>query len=153
MPTFQCGKFRVWFGTDNAPAPIGPVPRGGEYAVRVGVLPRDADIVLRIRYRRQGGTWMFLPAGALPGADGEGPQYYEGIFRDLAPGAVIEYTVQCQHHGQRIEATDSTTVSFENREGRSDYSRQHRLLAAVNGGRAARIRTADRPSNARPTLR
>jgi hypothetical protein len=113
MPTFQCGEFRVWFGTDDAPAPTGAVPRGGEQAVRVGVLPRDSDIVVRIRYRRQGGSWMSLPTRALPATGDDGPQYYEGRFGDLAPGVVIEYTVQCQLQGRNIEPSDSATVSFE----------------------------------------
>src|SRR5689334_13970631 len=112
MPTLQCGQFRVWFGTDDAPAPQGSVPRGGEQVVRVGVLPRDADLVLRIRYRRQGGTWMSLPAQSVPGTD-DGPQYYEGIFRDLAPGTVIEFTVQCLHQGRLVGADDSATLTFE----------------------------------------
>lgn len=80
MPTVQCGEFRVWFGTDDAPAPVGSVPRGGEQAVRVGVLPRDSDIVVRIRYRRQGGSWMSLPTRALPGTGDDGPQYYEVLL-------------------------------------------------------------------------
>src|SRR5262249_36920872 len=50
---------------------------------------------------------------ALPGAGDDGPQYYEGTFGDLAPGAVIEYAVQCQLQGRNIEPSDSTTLSFE----------------------------------------
>jgi len=113
MPTLRCGEIRIWFGTDDAPAPSGTVPHGGEVAVRVGVLPDDPELTVRIRYRRQSGTWMTLPTRTLPREGTETPRYYEGTFRDLAPGTIIEYTVQCQRKGRVVAPTEAKTLSFE----------------------------------------
>jgi len=113
MPTLQCGDYRVWFGTDDAPAPSGAIPHARELTARVGVLPDDPQLMVRIRYRRQGGAWMTLPTRALPKQGDETPRYYDGVFRDLAPGAVIEYTVQCQRAGRVLEASAMHTLKFE----------------------------------------
>lgn len=114
MTTLECGSFSIWFGTDDAPAPLGTIPYiGGEVVVRIGVMPDDPQLTIRIQYRRLGGTWMTLPTHALPQQGDETPRYYEGVFRDLAPGTAIEYTVQCQQAGRIIKASETKTLRFE----------------------------------------
>ena len=113
MPTLECGEFRIWFGTDDAPAPSGSIPRGDQVAVRIGVLPDDPQLTIRIRYRRQSGTWMMLPAQALPRESEGSPRYFEGVFPGLAPGTSIEYGVQCQRAGKLIKSGEVSTLTFE----------------------------------------
>src|SRR5258706_8436848 len=113
MPTLSCGDYRIWFGTDDAPAPSGTVPSGDEVPVRVGVSPPDPELTITVQYRRQGGVWMSLPTQGGPREGSETPSYYEGVFRDLAPGSAIEYTAQCQRHGRTIVPKQPETLKFE----------------------------------------
>jgi hypothetical protein len=112
MPTLQCGTFLVWFGTDDAPAPSGTIPCAPELKVRVGILPEDPLLRVRIRYRRRNGTWMTLPAEPLPRGGTETPRYYEAIFRGLASGTVIEYTAECLKSGMVVAPKQTQTLIF-----------------------------------------
>ncbi len=113
MPTLECGEFRVWFGTADAPAPSGTIPHGDQVTVHVGVQPDNLELMVKIQYRRQNGIWMTLSAQALPKRGAETSRYYEAVFPRLAPGTSIEYLVQCQHAGKLIEFGNMETLTFE----------------------------------------
>jgi len=124
MPTLQCGDYRVWFGTDDAPAPSGAIPHARELTARVGVLPDDPQLMVRIRYRRQGGAWMTLPTRALPKQGDETPRYYDGVFRDLAPGAVSSTPCNVSARAGSSRRARCTLSNSSSRRG-------HRLRLAV----------------------
>lgn len=144
MPTLDSHGLRIWYGTDDAPAPTGSVPSGSPVVVRIGAQPDGPQLTITVRYRRQAGTWMVLKALPVGEREGNGARYFDATFPSLAPGTSIEYAVQCQRDGKVVDLGPVPTLTFSVTSGAARNARSNQAIGATGTDRSAAASATDK---------
>ena len=92
MTRYTQNGLTLWYGTEDAPAPLqGETPRG-DVAITIAVQPPHPSNRVVIRYRIAGGAVKTLSA-ILTSTDYAGAtQYFRAVFTDLPSGAAVHYS-------------------------------------------------------------
>jgi hypothetical protein len=97
----------LWYGTPDAPAPLGEVmPRTGASLV-VGVHPANPTNVVRVRYRVDGGIVQTVPGRELRTDYHRDAQYFAVTFPPFPAGDVVEYSPVLSCGGRQVPAPHS----------------------------------------------
>jgi hypothetical protein len=100
--TFSNESPRLWYGTSDAPAPVGVEAGRGGVSVVVGVRPASPNNAVVVRYRVDGGPVRLVRA-ILNRTDYErGVQYFRAVFPDFWSGSVVEYLPLLTVAGRQI---------------------------------------------------
>jgi hypothetical protein len=97
---FELAGKSVWYGTPDAPAPVGTVTAGPTHAaagvtVTVGVQPLNASYRVELHYRVNGGAPAKIPAVLFRTDVRAGSQYFTARLPNLRAGDKVEYGVLC----------------------------------------------------------
>ncbi len=98
MPRHEVDDLTIWFGTADAPCPVGKEPEAAPRIV-VGVSPPVDDMTVIARLRCAGGPWQRLllqPAERSPEA-----QYFSGTMPTQLAGTQVEYEIHARRGGAR----------------------------------------------------
>jgi Protein of unknown function (DUF3237) len=81
----------LWYGTPDAPAPLGELASRTEASVTVGVRPANPTNGVHVRFRVDGGFERSEPARELRTDLARNAQYFGLKFPDFKTGSVVEY--------------------------------------------------------------
>ena len=106
---FERDGTALWYGTSDAPAPVGRVEAGrgseeGGFTIRVGVHPPSASNQVRVIYRVNGGDKKSIPATLLSHDLHQKAQYFVSRFPPFRVGDGVDYDVVLRIPGHQIPA-------------------------------------------------
>jgi hypothetical protein len=94
----------LWYGTPDAPAPIGDVVSPSGASIVVGVHPANPSNVVHAKYRLDGGVIQIAPGRLLTTDDAHQSQYFVVPFPNLPPGSVVDYGPSLGCAGRQVPA-------------------------------------------------
>ncbi len=101
MITSAHNKLEFWYGTPDAPAPVGTTePRQG-VAVTVGVRPSNPSNAVSVRYRVDGRGVQTVSAPLVRNDFETGTQYFRATFPTFWSGETVEYLPVVSSEGRR----------------------------------------------------
>jgi len=92
----------LWYGTPDAPAPLGELASRTLAAVTVGVSPASPTNSVQVRYRIDGGLERIEPARELRIDHQRNAQYFALKFPELATGNMVEYCPVLSNAGRQV---------------------------------------------------
>jgi hypothetical protein len=97
---FELGGRSLWYGTPDAPAPLGIVTAGAGHeaagvTVTVGVQPLNASYRVEVHYRVNGGAPVKVPAVLFRTDVRASAQYFSARLPNLHVGDKVEYGALC----------------------------------------------------------
>lgn len=95
---------KLWFGTDDTPAPDGVVQTDTAVTITIGVSPPDASNKIKILYRKNHGPVQTISAPWLRNDRSRNAQYFQGRIpaTELRAGDKVEYTAVCNCVGRQV---------------------------------------------------
>jgi hypothetical protein len=106
----------LWYGTSDAPAPMGTVAADSQVPITIGIQPADASNQVEVRYRVNGGSPSTVPARFYQSEPFRRIQYFRAYLPALRSGDQVEYTVLCRCAGRQVPAPEeaqSFQASFQ----------------------------------------
>jgi hypothetical protein len=94
----------LWYGTPDAPAPLGDVVSPSAASLVVGVNPTNPSNVVHAKYRVDGGVIQIAAGRLLRTDDAHQTQYFVVPFPILPPGSVVEYGAALGCVGRQVPA-------------------------------------------------
>ncbi|MFL6449180.1 MAG: DUF3237 domain-containing protein [Bryobacteraceae bacterium] len=95
---------RLWFGTDDAPAPAESVSAADPVHLRIAVEPAAPLNQVHVRYRTNGGVQRLLTAALDRDQSSSKKQIFKVQFPFMAPGTVVEYAPFLTRAGQVLDS-------------------------------------------------
>jgi hypothetical protein len=96
----------LWYGTPDAPAPLGDVVPPSGASIVVGVHPASPSNVVQVRYRVNGGPTRIAAGRWLSTDEAHQSQYFVVPFPNLVPGSVVDYGPFLGCAGRVVPAPD-----------------------------------------------
>ncbi|MGH8068938.1 MAG: LamG-like jellyroll fold domain-containing protein, partial [Candidatus Entotheonellia bacterium] len=106
MVRFEHDGMSIWYGTADAPAPVGNVSAAEEVIVSVGVMPVDASNSVEICYRVNQGPVQTVPAKWHRNELASRTQYFRAYLPPMRAGDVVEYTAVCRCAGRQVPSAE-----------------------------------------------
>jgi Protein of unknown function (DUF3237) len=101
-------RLQLWYGTPDAPAPVGTTERRRGVSVTVGVRPANPANAVSVRYRVDGGAVGVVSAPLVANDFRERTQYFRATFPTFWSGETVEYLPVVSCEGRR--APDPATA-------------------------------------------
>lgn len=92
----------LWYGTPDAPAPLGELSSRTGASVTIGVRPASPTNSVHVRYRVDGGFEQIEAARELRIDHERDAQYFVVKFPPLATGVVVEYCPVLKQAGRQV---------------------------------------------------
>lgn len=100
---FEENGISLWYGTTDAPAPIGRLQhKDRKVSIIIGVSPYDDNHEVEVLYRVNRGPETAIKASSLRNKSTQHVQYYLAKFPALQDGDKVEYFVFCRSKGIQI---------------------------------------------------
>lgn len=106
MPRVEHDGMSLWYGTADAPAPLGNVSAAEEVVISVGVTPVDASNSVKVRYRVNQGPIQTVTAKWMRNDIARKAQYFKASLPNLRVGDTVEYAVLCRCAGRQVPSAE-----------------------------------------------
>jgi hypothetical protein len=138
---FQNDGMVLWYGTSDAPAPIGPVSSASGSQITVGVQPPSPSNSVQIIYRINGGATATVNAAVSRQDLVQKVQYFQGKLPAFHPGDKVDYVAVARAPGKQVPSTAdaanlSTTFNISGAGGQAAPASSASSTAASSPGAA-----------------